>query len=454
MAPMGHFIKRLLLFILLITAPALLFPVVACAGGSDAERPASADLDRYAWLREFHDPSLEAVMAETLRNNLDLERLTVNIESGMAAVDKARAGLRPALDLGVATSIVNGLGTHQPVDNPLGSAFVRFSWDFDVWGAGRTEFMAQAARLKASEEKYSWLKDMSVVLSAKAWFVAVEAGMQVKFAEEQCIQWRQVFDVVKKKNEAGLVALQDVASARTDVDRAQEILFQAQGALGDARRGLEMIMGRYPAGKIDVPLALPSLPADVRQGIPKDILARRGDARSSDALRDAARFNVLGVKKGYYPRVSASAQVIKESRELNTLTNDQAALAVYGVQAKATLYDGGRSRADERLAQAEEKEAGVAYDQLKGNVYKDIETALANEKLLQERSVHLQAVAGEQLRMTQLADKQYAAGMIDQTGLIKSRLRLKEAQAALVHVTAEQLIARVDLYMALGGGER
>jgi outer membrane protein TolC len=82
----------------------------------------------------------------------------------------------------------------------------------------------------------------------------------------------------------------------------------------------------------------------------------------------------------------------------------------------------------------------------------EVESSLVAEKLLTRRV----DVTGEAARQSEaareLAEREYNAGLIDYITVLETQRRELNARSELLTVRRERLDARVNLYLALGGG--
>ena len=82
----------------------------------------------------------------------------------------------------------------------------------------------------------------------------------------------------------------------------------------------------------------------------------------------------------------------------------------------------------------------------------EVENALAAETALREREAILTAAIRDNERALELAQIQYRVGKVDLRVVEQRQLSLYGARSTRLHVQAEQLAQRVNLYLALGGG--
>jgi outer membrane protein TolC len=117
----------------------------------------------------------------------------------------------------------------------------------------------------------------------------------------------------------------------------------------------------------------------------------------------------------------------------------------------APLYQGGALRAQVDVRTAEQKEAMADYARIAQRSFGEVENALAAETALREREAILTAAIRDNERALELAQIQYRVGKIDARVVEQRQLALFGARTARLHVQAEQLAQRVNLYLALGG---
>lgn len=406
--------------------------------------------DPYSWVRYFNDPLLEAAVQEVLNNNYDLKKALTRIEVAKAAVARAEANLKPTLNLRA-----RGLEL-VALQGPGYSAFAKgisadLDWDIDIWGEGRLDLDAQKARRNALNADIAFARQSIVVETVKAWFLAIETVRQMDLAEKSAETYRSIVTIVEAKYKEGAVPKQDVNLAKADLASAEEAYLQVQGANKEVMQTLKLLMGRDPGGEITLSEKLPDiLPYSSGNGSPQ-LAGERQDVLAARYLHDAASLNLEQTKKKNYPDIHINSSGNKLSKELNTLTNSSNAFAAFGASAEMPLMDGGRNKADILAAKAEEGKAQLDYQKKSLEVRHEVQTALANDELLQKRKEFLEAALAESTQDLGLAQKQYEAGMIDAIKVIYSALRVEEAEIKLLHLKTAQLMQRADLYVILGG---
>jgi multidrug efflux system outer membrane protein len=81
-----------------------------------------------------------------------------------------------------------------------------------------------------------------------------------------------------------------------------------------------------------------------------------------------------------------------------------------------------------------------------------VENALSSEFTLDARSAVLRQAVVENERALELANVRYRIGSSDLRAVQQQQLAVYAARTTLLRVQSEQLVQRVNLYLALGGG--
>jgi NodT family efflux transporter outer membrane factor (OMF) lipoprotein len=392
------------------------------------------------WIKRFNDPELEKLVDEALKNNLNLRIAATQIDAAAAAAVIAGARLKPTVNLGVGAS---GSGTTSA---STGDAVVGLSttWEIDVWGKLASGAAAAEASLAATQANYEFGRQSLAAQTAKGWFIATQARMLLELGKETVALYQQTLDLVNTKYEVGQVTMQDVHLAKADLATSQEAVRQAEAADKQARRSLELLLGRYPGAEIEARAKLPPVPAPIPVGLPSDLLERRPDLIAAKDTVAAAFYLTESAEAAKLPSFAISAGV-GASSGIDDMIFDLGAGIV------APLFNGGALEAQVDSADAQQRAAIASYGQAVLKAFEEVEAGLTNGKLEGEREQFLAEVLSENEAAWDLANTQYEVGKIDLLSTLQMQARVVGSQIALVNIRNQQLITRVNLHLALGG---
>ena len=405
------------------------------------------------WLASFNDQQLNALVAEALdTQNPRMRSLSAQVDRAEASARLAAAALKPTVALGANLSGVSGPGDFQR--NTASGGF-SVAWEPDVWGRVQAGVNAADENLRATTEDFQFARQSNPKEStseaeslaanvALAWYLATELNMQVSLAEEVVGILEKTVQLVEKKKEVGQVAMQDINLVRADLASAQDGLEQARGGEQQARRSLEILLGRYPAGEIETADELVPVPPAVTVGLPSELVARRPDLVAADR-RVAAAFNLTEqARLAKLPSFSLNAGIGASSGLGEAIGN-------LGAGIVAPLYTGGALEAQLDIATADQQAAIGAYGSTLLKAFEEVETALTNEQLLKRRESYLSSAVHNNWEAYRLAQTQYDVGQTDLLSVLQMQSRWIGARVNLLNVRNQRLAQRINLHLALGG---
>jgi multidrug efflux system outer membrane protein len=426
-------------------------------------RSAAADNARTAgvWWRQFGDPALETVIAEALASNRDLRATAARVERAAALARATAADAWPTVGAGL-----NVTGRKQnfiglPIPGAEGQVLstqvatygvsIDTSWEADLWGRIRSTSAASYADAEAAALDAAGATLSLTGLTAKTWFVLIEARQQVRLADASTESSRLTADQVRERYERGLRPPGDLRLALSNLHAAEASLAQRREQYERALRQFEVLLGRYPAGAAQPPDSLPAMPNDVPAGLPSDLLARRPDIRAAERRVAAADARLISSRKALYPSfaLTGSGGVITNALR-RLLDGDFSVWSLAGALVQP-IFQGGRLRARIDAADADTREALELYASRALTAFGEVEAALAAHEQLAARAARLADAAVHATAARTLAEQRYASGLEPILTVLESQRRQFDAEGQLLLVRRLQLDARVDLHLALGG---
>jgi len=397
------------------------------------------------WLAAFGDPTLNALVDEALRFNADLQVAAARVEQAGAYVRVAHGALLPQV------GVVGLGGGKSGGGGGLDGIFLNASLELDVWGRLRYGEAAAQAQADAATADYAYARQSIAATVAKAWFLAIEAGLQRGITQDALTSSGTLQRLAQDRLRIGNGNAQALAQARVNVGTYADLLRQVDLAREQSVRALELLLGRYPAAELAVATQLASMPPPVPVGTPSQLLERRPDVVAAER-RVAAAFDRVGeAKAARLPRISLTAGGSNVSSDLIVLKNANDPIWSVGANLIAPLYQGGALQAQVEIRTAEQKQAVADYARTGQRAFGEVESALSAEAALRERDTILASTVRDSQEALSLAQTQYRIGSADLRAVEQSQLSLYSLRTARLRVQTEQLAQRANLHLALGG---
>ncbi len=402
------------------------------------------------WLKSFGDPELENIVAEAIRNNLNLQAAVAKVDAAAGFARQAGAEMTPVVGLGGSGSAREGFASADPSLTTSGVA-LNASWELDLWGRVRSQAQAGEAAFEGAQYQLEWAYQSIAAQTAKIWFLVTEANLQLKLAEEALGLYERTLEVVDAKYRQGQVTAREVALARANVATGKATIRQARGARQQASRALEVMLGRYPAAKIEGAEDLVATPPPIPVGIPSELLERRPDLRAAERAVAARFLSVQTAEAARLPAISLTAGGGTTSSELSNIISLDNDYWTVGANFMAPVFTGGALAAQVDINSAQFQEAMANYGLLALTAFSEVEQGLANDTLLRERETYLREVVTESAEALRVATAQFDVGKVDLLSVLQQQGQVISANVDLLSIRDQRLQQRVDLHLALGG---
>ena len=401
------------------------------------------------WIASFKDPVLSKLVYEAQANNKNIQIAAANVDRSRALARQAGAALKPNVNL-IAGASESGV-LDPGVSNANYSAGVQLNWEIDLWGRIRSKEQAASSSAEAAEADYVFSQYSLAAGVARAYFIAIEAGLQESVARRTVEALQETARIVNVQYENGLASSQDLALTKSDLATAEDTLTATAGAKRDAVRALEILLGRYPGADLEVRDALPAAPPPPPAGVPSDILERRPDLIAAER-NVAAAFNSLdSAKAAKLPAISLTSSIGGSSGSLANLLDPANVAWTIAGNLVAPLFDGGARDAQVQISTAEQKQAVAAYGQTALEAFGEVESNLDQGVVLDQRENSLTEAASEAKEAYRVARLRYDEGETDLIDVLSIQRRVFATESNLVSVERLRLEQRVNLNLALGG---
>ncbi|HEY2840838.1 MAG TPA: efflux transporter outer membrane subunit, partial [Pirellulales bacterium] len=263
-----------------------------------------------SWWTVFNDATLNGLVEEARRQNLDLRVAGTRILEARAQRGIAVGNLFPQSQTAGAAyahgQLTKNLNIPFPRSFSVWGTGFNASWELDLWGRYRRTIESANADVDASIEGYG--ETLVLLLSEVA-----SSYVQMRTFEQRLAFARQNLEIQRGSTELAQQRFQNGAASELDLRQARTNLAQTEALIPplitgrrQAANQLCVLMGMpvvdlaegLPKGPI------PRAPAEVALGIPADLLRRRPDVRRAER-EVAAQSAQIGIAEAdLYPRLA------------------------------------------------------------------------------------------------------------------------------------------------------
>jgi outer membrane protein, multidrug efflux system len=408
------------------------------------------------WWRQFDDPILEQLEADTLRSNLDVQIAVSRVSQARAVFDDVALDRYPHVPVNASIDrreqVIPGF-TEEPIRTSTYRAGFDAFWEIDLFGRVRSAVLAASA---TADSLAATLDDVRVSVAAEVarnYFELRGLQQQLAVAERSLTNQRETLRITQVRRDAGFGEEQDVASAAARVAAIEASFPPLRTAAAARRHRLAVLTGQRPSElAVDLaPRAYPPIAKALPIGDAGLLLQRRPDVRAAErnVAGAAAREGVAAAE--LFPRVSISGFLgFLAGRGSMFGSADSRAWAVTPALSWAG-FDLGSVRARLRGAKAGSEEAVSAYELTVLRALEETENALVAYREEQERLIKLADQARESTRAAGIARARYREGVADFLALLDAERTQLQAEDAVAQAEAGVFTGVVAVYKAFGG---
>ena len=408
------------------------------------------------WWHGFGDPVLDRLVADALAANLDLAQARARLREARARRGVAGAALAPSVDASLSGSRSRSSGqSGSGSTRELYSAGFDASWELDVFGGLRRSVEAAQADLEASVES---LSDTRVSLAAEVALNYIDlrtAEQRLAIAEESIASRGENHQIIRWRQQAGLVSELDLAQATTDLESTRAVLPPLRTAVTEAKNRLAVLLGRNPGeleSLVHADRPIPLAAAEIVAAIPADTLRQRPDVRVAERRLAAQTARLGEAEAARYPSFRLSGSLGLEALELDALADRGANTHSLFGGITAPVFNAGRIAANIEIQDALVEQARLAYRAAVLAALEEVENALTAVANTDARRAKLAEAAAAARTTLAIAEYRYASGLADFLSVLDAQRTQLSLDEQLAGSTGELARAQVRLYKALGGG--
>jgi multidrug efflux system outer membrane protein len=422
---------------------------------AEAANPAPASLGDQKWWEVFQDQQLQQLIRTALQQNYDVRIAAARVLEAEAQLGITRSNQFPS---------VNASGTGASLRNPAtgpipayefnyGRVGATAAWQLDFWGIYRRATEAARAQLLANEWARQEVNATLVANVASAYFQLRELDLELDITKSAVASRTESLQLTQTLEEHGINSI-------LDVRQAEQLVYTATSQIADQERRIEQqenllstLMGNNPAAvprgtELTEQPHAPVVPA----GLPSSLLERRPDIRQAEQQMIAANAQIGVARAAYFPQITLTAAPGFQSNALTNLFSGPSGLWTFSGSITQPIFTAGKLRSGVRLAEAQQQEALLVYQQTIQGAFRGVSDALVAYRKDQEFRAQQELLAHSAQDAAQLSSMRYQSGTTSYLEVLTNETNYFTAELGLAQARLNELLALVQIYQALGGG--
>ncbi|MDO9640869.1 MAG: TolC family protein [Pseudotabrizicola sp.] len=441
--------------------------LTACAPATDSAAPgfpfakswqgktsgAPRLMDNALWWHEFRDPTLDALIARSLRGSPDLA----------AAQARATAALATARSIPGALSVTGGgsalaTGGNGAAGNGTLSADAGIDLLFDP-GRGRDAARrgAQAGARQALAEA-AGARLFLIGRLTETYLSLRHDQRRLALSQTEAGRQRQTLEMARTLAQAGEGTQIETLRSQARLASLDAARPQLEAAVAKGILQLSVLAGDAPGAlPPDLTASLRSLGAQPRArlapdpGIPADLIRNRPDLQVAEARYDAARAALGQARAAFFPQLSLSG-TIEAGRTLGAPGTGGRGLVSVGPSLRLPSLPQGPARARADAAEAQVVAAHADWTAAVLGALYEVEAALVDYQTAAKAEAAADRAVGLHAKARSLTREATAAGEATLSDLIAVEDALSNAESAFASARLSRALAFARLNQRLGAG--
>jgi outer membrane protein TolC len=332
----------------------------------------------------------------------------------------------------------------------------RLDLRWPIYNGGRTDALERAARAEASAataDVAAAQSDLRLEVTRAYWAV-VTAQAAADVLRQSLARAQANVDTVRQRFNVGLIPPNEIASAEAQASREQMFLIDAENQRALASSELARLIGedvRQPIEPSDA-LTLPPSPASPFDTLVAEATVIRPERRALELRITAADDRESAAGAGRRPTVDIAGGVdyARPNPNIFPRADKWNEFWTAGVLVTWSLWDGGRTSADVRQAEALSDAARQRLAEFDSTLALEV-----RQRVLEiDSGLAAVAAAGDTVRAAAEAQRvvteRYRAGVISQTDVLDANVALLQAELERTRAVANVRLAEARLDRALG----
>jgi outer membrane protein, multidrug efflux system len=415
----------------------------------------ASSLGDQKWWEVFQDEQLQALIRSAIQQNYDVRIAATRVLQAQAQLGITRSNQFPQVVGGASLSAQRTAQTivFPPIEQSVGELNLSASWQLDFWGQYRRATEAARANLLATEWGRRAVINSLIANLASAYFELRALDLQLEISRVSLTARQESLRLTTFLANGGNTSELDVRQAEQLVYTASEEIPDLERRMQQQENFINLLLGNNP-GAIARGLRLTEQPhaPEIPAGIPSQILERRPDIRQAEQVLVAANAEIGVARAAYYPQIALTGTGGFQSDALARLFSGPAGLWSFGGSLAQPIFTAGRIHSQVKLAEAQQQEAVLVYQQSIQSAFRDVSDALISYKKNWQFREQQELLTDSARDAARLSNLRYKGGVTSYLEVLTNETNYFSAQLNLAQAEANELLALVQLYQALGGG--
>lgn len=393
--------------------------------------------------------SLRDAIVASLKQNPEIQIAVAQQDDALYAVDEARAGYLPRVDIQAGWGREYAQAASQASTERYRTE-ATITLNQNIWDFGVTTNDIRRARATYRSAQWGTRERIEAISYdiTNAYLAVLLQQKLLELTENEIAATKKIVRIVTIQKDLGLTTPADVGRAQTRLENVQSLLLDRKSALQQARSAYKRLTNHMPGVVKDLPLAGNTLPESVEGAI--DMMESHSPrlAQAVEIRRSLDR-QYDSQSGTFFPRVGFQVQGNRREDVLGKtgIANDARAM----ITLSYNLFNGGADLALKRRIGARLRQADYELDRRRREVEQDIRIDYESLNAAREKIATINAEIDAAQRVADLYKQQFREGRRTVFDLLDSQQVLFNARNSQYANEISMRAAEYRVLQKLGG---
>jgi len=405
-----------------------------------------------AWREFFTDPQLQALIERGLAQNLNMRQLDLQIQEAQEYLKCSKLAYIPSLAIAP-----QGQLSSFDWSKPLKFYTVPLSASWQIGSIGSLRNAKKTAEVGVEQTRVARqaVQQALVANIANIYYSLCMLDAQLAISEQTAKNWRESVELTRKLMAAGRSNKAAVAQSEANCYSVEANLLDLREGIIEAENALCTILGEAPHHIERSSLSAFQAPTAIETGIPLALLQNRPDVRQAELQLASKFYAVNSAKASFYPALTLSGTLgFTNNGSSIELSPGKWIWNALG-QLAQPIFQNGRLRAQKRVAEMQQEEAKMAFQQSLVAAGNEVNTALVKLQTAQGKRQFIDGqirALNDAVQATEALYKDNVSRQVNYLNVLTAQTGLLSAQLGQLANQYAVIAATIELYQALGGG--
>lgn len=397
------------------------------------------------WINEIHSNELQQLIDEGLQYNANILIAQEKLNQIELAMDIAGSNLYPSVNA------ISGSSNNLVSGTQIQNLTLQANWELDLWGKNKANKMASVSDYFSATYKNKKLQQTLAGTIAKSYFLNIAGQQQQAKIENYLKITKELEKLYQLRLNVGMANAMDVSNIKAEILTITNYLEKVTNSNAQAKRSLELLLGRYPEGKLNVNNDLKPLTSKLPDSIPLPLLENRPDILARHYQLEAQFYELQEAKAARLPSLGLKTSVGVANTNvaaINGLFSNP--LINVGGNLVSPIFNGGKLKKNVAIENSQQKVAVEEYAQTVLNALNEVEAAVANLASIDKQQKYNKEIIDVLEENIQLTKKQIAIGSANNFELLQKERNKLKTEINTIDLQLQDRVERINLYLALG----